>query len=74
MVAKKLILVRKSVANACRSAKYVTSRSYNVWTQDKIIKSPYKDVVIPNLTLTDYVWENLDKWPERTCAVSFYVL
>ncbi|XP_034832836.1 uncharacterized protein [Maniola hyperantus] len=47
----------------------VSIRKRNVWTQEGIIKSPFKSIEIPNLTLYHYVWHNLDKWPERTMAV-----
>ncbi|KAJ0175984.1 hypothetical protein K1T71_008158 [Dendrolimus kikuchii] len=47
----------------------VVIRKSSVWNQDKTIKSPFKDVEIPNCTLYDYVWQNLDRWPERTLAV-----
>lgn len=59
--------------NTCRKTKSynISSRALSsCWTNENIIKSPYKDVVIPNVTLHDYVWENLDRWPERTAAVS----
>lgn len=69
MVAKKIYLLRRSVESVCKNTKYVTARGHSVWSQDKIIKSPYKEIVIPKLTLYDYVWENLDRWPERTAAI-----
>ncbi|XP_039757195.1 4-coumarate--CoA ligase 1 [Pararge aegeria] len=51
------------------SACIVSVRNQSLWTQDGIIKSPYKPIEIPNNTLYHYVWHNLDKWPERTMAV-----
>ena len=36
-----------------------------------IIKSPYSDVEIPEVNLADYVWRDVEKWPERTALVSF---
>lgn len=44
-------------------------RASSVWTQEKIIKSPYKDVEIPSCTLHEYVWKNFDKWPEKTAVI-----
>jgi len=34
-----------------------------------IVKSPYSDVEIPEINLADYVWKDVDKWPERTALV-----
>ncbi|XP_038212488.1 4-coumarate--CoA ligase 1-like [Zerene cesonia] len=44
-------------------------RQNSVWTNDGIIKSPFKDIQIPNCTVYDYVWQNLERWPERTMSV-----
>ena len=35
-----------------------------------IVQSPYSDVVIPEINLADYVWRDVDKWPERPALVS----
>lgn len=37
---------------------------------DGIVKSPYPDIVIPNLTVDQYVWQNLDKWADFEALVS----
>ncbi|XP_047534122.1 4-coumarate--CoA ligase 3-like isoform X1 [Vanessa atalanta] len=47
----------------------VSVRKNSLWTKEGIIKSPYASVDIPNYTLYDYVWLNLEKWPERTLTV-----
>ncbi|KPJ04600.1 putative 4-coumarate--CoA ligase 3 [Papilio xuthus] len=47
----------------------VSVRRLNAWGQDGTIKSPYKNIEIPNCTLYEYIWQNLDKWPERTVSV-----
>lgn len=76
MVGKNLFTVNRTLSKAKQSSKYtsVLVRKNSVWTQDKIIKSPYKGIEIPNYTLYDYVWQNLDKWPERTVSVSEILL
>ncbi|XP_052749582.1 uncharacterized protein LOC113510928 [Galleria mellonella] len=55
----------------CQSTKYTNSsvRRKSLWTQDRVLTSPHKNINIPNCTLNEFVWENLDKWPERTVAV-----
>jgi len=34
-----------------------------------IVKSPYSDVVIPEINLADYVWRDVEKWPERPALI-----
>jgi len=34
-----------------------------------IIRSPYNDVEIPETNLADFVWQNVDKWPENVALV-----
>lgn len=36
-----------------------------------IVKSHMKDVVIPNLTIDQLVWENYSKWGNKVMTVSF---
>ncbi|CAH2090537.1 unnamed protein product [Euphydryas editha] len=47
----------------------ISVRKNGQWTQEGIIKSPFASVDIPNCTLYDYIWQNLDKWPEKTMVV-----
>ena len=35
-----------------------------------IQRSPYSDVEIPEINLADFVWQNVDKWPENVALVS----
>ncbi|KAL0829361.1 hypothetical protein ABMA28_004139 [Loxostege sticticalis] len=44
-------------------------RKKHVWTSGNVVISPFKDVQIPETTVVDYVWRNLDKWPTKTAAV-----
>nr|XP_049700063.1 uncharacterized protein LOC110369823 [Helicoverpa armigera]XP_049700064.1 uncharacterized protein LOC110369823 [Helicoverpa armigera]XP_049700066.1 uncharacterized protein LOC110369823 [Helicoverpa armigera] len=71
MVAKNLFTVKRTLNTVTQSSKYasVVIRKHSVWTQDRVITSPYKSIEIPNYTLYEYVWHNLDKWPERTASV-----
>ena len=39
-----------------------------------IVKSPYSDVVIPEINLADYVWKDVEKWPERPALVSLFTI
>ncbi|KAJ8719769.1 hypothetical protein PYW08_011944 [Mythimna loreyi] len=70
MVAKNLFTVKRTLS-VKQSSKYasVVIRKHSVWTEDRVIKSPFKDVELPNVSLYNYVWQNLDRWPERTASV-----
>lgn len=65
----------KRILNKFTDYKYsCTIRKWSVWTNDGIVKSPYENIKkIPNITLYEYIWQNLDKWPERTSSVSFFI-
>lgn len=74
MSSKSLFIVKKTLNAFCKSSKFacVGVRRNSGWTQEKTVKSPFKGVELPNLTLNDYIWQNLDKWPERTASVSIF--
>ncbi|CAB3247030.1 unnamed protein product [Arctia plantaginis] len=44
-------------------------RQQSLWTIDKIVKSPHKDIDIPRRTINDHIWENLEKWADKTALV-----
>ncbi|KAI8432400.1 hypothetical protein MSG28_004798 [Choristoneura fumiferana] len=46
-----------------------TVRLQSIWTPDNVVKSPYKDVDIPNRTIIEHVWENLARWPDKTATI-----
>lgn len=39
-----------------------------------IVKSPYSDVELPEVNLADYVWKDVDKWPDNVALVSKFQL
>ncbi|XP_072930605.1 uncharacterized protein [Epargyreus clarus] len=45
------------------------ARRQNVWTEDNIVKSPYVDVEIPDITLPEYIWRNIENWVDKTAMV-----
>lgn len=49
--------------------KYLNAqRDYS--SESNIIQSPYSDVILPKLPLHNYIWENINKWPNATAIVS----
>ncbi|CAH2041118.1 unnamed protein product, partial [Iphiclides podalirius] len=41
----------------------------HIWTNENVVKSPFRDIEIPNATYAEYVWKNLDKWATKTATV-----
>ncbi|XP_028042788.1 4-coumarate--CoA ligase 1-like [Bombyx mandarina] len=41
----------------------------NVWTPDNVVYSPYRDIEVPDTTIHEYVFRNLDKWATKTAVV-----
>lgn len=40
-------------------------------SESNILKSVFKDIAPTNYTVNDFVWLNLDRWPDKTAVVSF---
>jgi hypothetical protein len=38
--------------------------------EQNTVKSPYMDIIIPDINLIDFVWEMVDIYPDRTALVS----
>ena len=34
-----------------------------------VVRSPYSDVQLPEANLADYVWKDVEKWPENPALV-----
>ena len=48
----------------------VCVREKSVWSSERIVSSPCKDIEIPKLTVDQYMFRNLDKWATKTAVVS----
>ena len=61
-------LHRRSLSTTCRLLKYTYPE---IPEEDApfIVKSPYSEVEIPEVNLADFVWKDVEKWPERTALV-----
>ncbi|KAL4715819.1 hypothetical protein ACJJTC_006398 [Scirpophaga incertulas] len=63
-------LLKRMLANRIRSTQCTT---YSIWTSDNIVRSKFKDITLPKETLTNHIWEKLDRWadkPALICGVS----
>lgn len=50
------------------------SRTYtvfkeNLWTPANVVRSPYRDVEIPNSTIPEHIWQNMEKWADKPAVV-----
>lgn len=74
-MAKMAITVRRSVLQLIKKHKLaatsVAVRHTSSKTEEKnLLTSVYKDVSVTNDLISDFVWQNLDRWPEKTATVS----
>ncbi|KAF9424224.1 hypothetical protein HW555_000617 [Spodoptera exigua] len=52
-----------------RSILLSSRKQSSVWTADNIAKSPHRDIEIPNRVITEHIWENMGRWPDKTAVV-----
>lgn len=57
---------------ACRSISLASLKHSSLWTSDNIVKSPHRDVDIPNRTIPEHIWENMERWADKTAMVCFF--
>ncbi|KAM3960236.1 uncharacterized protein ACR2FA_005712 [Aphomia sociella] len=58
-------------------ARLLLTRNYSLnkvvnespWTSENIVKSPFKDVELPNRLISEHIWENMEKWPDKTAVI-----
>lgn len=41
----------------------------NLWTPENIVTSPYRDVELPNSTIPEHIWRNMEKWADKPAVV-----
>lgn len=70
MAAKSLISKTAQKLLVTRYISLTSSREQSAWTPDKIVKSPHKDVDIPSRTVPEQIWENMERWADRSAIVS----
>ena len=62
-----------ALSGSCSHTTRRTKYTYpNIPPEDEkfIVKSPYSDVEIPEINLADFVWQDVQKWPENVALVS----
>lgn len=42
--------------------------------EEGVLRSPYKDVILPNCTVDQYVWSRVNEWGNKVATVSFSLL
>lgn len=58
---------------SCSIAPLMAPRTPVISPEDEpnIVRSPYSDVEIPEINLADFVWKDVQKWPDNLALVSF---
>lgn len=65
-------VINSSFSNRkCFSAFIDLKKSYPA-EPGHVRRSPYEDVVIPNVTIDKYVWRNFKNWENKVAAVSVF--
>ncbi|KAL0879035.1 hypothetical protein ABMA27_004002 [Loxostege sticticalis] len=64
-------VISRNVKNllVCKSYSVNVTVKHSVWTPENIVRSPFKDVEIPKRTLPEHIWENLERWSDKTALV-----
>lgn len=66
--------LRRSAVQLIKSKNFPTTstlrnKTSNVGDEKNIIRSVYKDIPTLNCSVNDFVWHNLDRWPDKTATV-----
>jgi hypothetical protein len=56
------------------SARSTGVRSLSSSLDQNIVTSPYPDITVPDVTLADFIWDTVDKFPNYTALVSAFSL
>lgn len=71
----KLISIAPNVRRASTSTKRLASnwlskhKIRETWTEENVVLSPFNDIVIPNCTLVELIWNSVDRWPTKTASI-----
>lgn len=44
----------------------------SIGPEKNILTSVFKDLPATNYTVNDFVWQHLDRWPDKTATVSYH--
>ncbi|CAG4959570.1 unnamed protein product [Parnassius apollo] len=62
-------MVTKNIQKLLLVRKYSNLSSQHLWTKENVVNSPYNDIQLPSLNVTDYIWQNLDKWADKPAMI-----
>lgn len=69
----KAVIIRQYSSNNIQKKSeilYAFNRKYHHATEKNVVTSNYPDIVIPNCTISDFIWKDLEKWADKTAVVS----
>ncbi|CAG9101368.1 unnamed protein product [Plutella xylostella] len=58
---RRLVMKRDNLLNI--------SRNMSSWTPDLVVKSTFKDIEIPSVSTCEHIFQNIDKWADKTAVV-----
>lgn len=50
----------------------ILAKMKHVWASDNVVKSPFEDVVIPEMPVPEYIWSNMKNWSNKTAMVIIF--
>lgn len=62
------LMRRQKTLLLTQNIKFLSTKS-----EPNILKSVYNDIPKLKSTINDFVWQNLDRWPDKTAVVSNFV-
>ncbi|XP_077301851.1 uncharacterized protein LOC143922475 [Arctopsyche grandis] len=73
----RVVLIRHYGLQCCGSSilqkksKFINvfTRQFHHPTEKNVVASNYPDIVLPNCTITDFIWKDLDRWADKTAVV-----
>uniref|UniRef100_A0A2A4IY84 Luciferin 4-monooxygenase n=1 Tax=Heliothis virescens TaxID=7102 RepID=A0A2A4IY84_HELVI len=66
MAARNLLSKTTQRLLTTRNISLSTKKHASLWTPDNIVKSPHKGIEIPNKTIPEHIFENLEVWADKT--------
>ncbi|KAG6459996.1 probable 4-coumarate--CoA ligase 3 [Manduca sexta] len=61
--------LRRTALQILKKQKYSTAPSARRSNETNLLTSVFKALPVTNYTVNDFVWQNLDKWPDKTATV-----
>ncbi|XP_041981646.1 uncharacterized protein LOC121735046 [Aricia agestis] len=64
-----VFVTMSSLVRHIKTFRRLSSRANHIWSTDRVVQSPFKNVDIPDMPITEYVWKDLERWSKKTAVV-----